>query len=252
MHEERIREEFSHQSPTFDTAPVMSAAATLDALVEIAAPAAGGRWVELACGTGLVSRALAPHVGSVSGVDLTPAMVERARGLAAGAGLGNVTYEVGDATGLELGDGSVDGAITRFSLHHIPAPGRVLAEMARVVRSGGTVVVGDHVTGGDADAAAWHQEIERLRDPSHWACLTPERLLALGDEAGLKLEEQRLVPIEMDFDEWLARGSGGSANAALIGSLLADPPPGAAFVVHGERGARKLSLRYQLARWRRP
>ena len=56
--------------------------------------------------------------------------------------------------------------------------------MARVVRPGGWVVVGDHLTDEDADAAAWHQEIERLRDPTHWASQTPARLRAMGEAAG--------------------------------------------------------------------
>src|SRR6185503_3403989 len=105
------------------------------------------------------------------GVDLTPTMIERARADAADAGVENVTFELGDATALDLPDDSLDGAITRFSLHHIPAPVRVLEEMRRVVRPGGYLVVADHVTDDEGAAAAWHEEIERLRDPSHWACL---------------------------------------------------------------------------------
>jgi SAM-dependent methyltransferase len=178
-------------------------------------------------------------------------MVEKARSEADTAGVDNLRFEVGDATALDLPDDSLDGAITRFSLHHIPAPVRVLEEMRRVVKPGGLVVVADHVTDDDGAAAAWHEQIERLRDPSHWACLTPSRLGALGDRAGLEPDVDRVIPFEIDFGEWLNRGSGGPAHANLIERLLGEAPATVeSFVVGGEGDDRLLSLRNSLHRWR--
>lgn len=253
MYEESIRAEFTHQTDSFARSPAMSTAATLGALIELVPEDPGARWLETACGPGLVARAVAGRVGSVRGVDLTPSMVEKARAEAAAAGVANVEFELGDATALELPDDSFDGAVNRFSLHHIPVPGRVLAEMARVVRPGGWVLVADHLTDADGGAAAWHEEIERLRDPSHWACLSRERLLAAGEGAGLELDEERLLPLDLDFEEWLGRGSGGPAAAGLIERLLAAPPEAAeSFRVEGDRAARRLLLRNSVTRWRLP
>jgi SAM-dependent methyltransferase len=253
VHHDSIRDEFTHQTETFAGAPAMSAAETLGSLVELVPTEPGGRWLEVACGPAAISRALAGRVGSVHGVDLTPAMVEKAGAEAARQGIMNADFTVGDATALEFEDAAFDGAVTRFSLHHVPAPGRVLEEMARVVRPGGFVIAADHVTDNDADAAAWHQEIERLRDPSHWACLTPERMTALGDAAGLDLDLEELIPFELDFEEWRGRGSGGPAAAVLIDRLLAEAPSTAdSFRVAGDGEARRLSLHNCLIRWRRP
>jgi len=84
MYEDSIRDEFTHQSSSFGKAAVMTSAETLGALVELVSADSGASWLESACGTGLVSRALAGKVGSVTGVDLTPAMLEQAkRGAAA-------------------------------------------------------------------------------------------------------------------------------------------------------------------------
>jgi SAM-dependent methyltransferase len=249
-HAGSIRDEFAHQADAFAASPVMSLGATLGAVVDLVPEDPAARWVEVACGPAAISRALAPRVGSVQGVDLTPAMVAKAAEEAAAAGLDNLAFTVGDATALGFEDGGFDGAVTRFSLHHIPAPERVVAEMARVVRPGRFVVIADHVTDEDADAAAWHEQIERLRDPSHWACLTPSRIVAIGERAGLTLESEGVIPFEIDYAEWLDRGSGGPANAELIDRLLDEAPAGAAsFAVSGAGSDRRLGLRNSVTRW---
>ncbi|HEY5295450.1 MAG TPA: methyltransferase domain-containing protein, partial [Gaiellaceae bacterium] len=215
MEHDPIVDEFTHQSEAFNRSPVMRSADTLGRLIEALPCSPGERWLEAACGPGLVARALAPRVAAVHGVDLTPAMIELAQRESAREGIGNVTYSVGDVTRLEFDDASFDGAVTRFSLHHIPRPVRVLRELARVVRPGGPVVVADHLTSADSGVAAWHQELERLRDPSHWACLSSDRLAELGAQAGLELKRFDEYPFSLDYDEWLERGSGGQSAREL-------------------------------------
>ncbi|MFP5388987.1 MAG: class I SAM-dependent methyltransferase [Thermoleophilia bacterium] len=253
MYEDSIREEFTHQSRSFGVSPAMTSAETLGALVEAVPANPKADWIDLACGPGVVSRATAARVGSVIGVDLTPAMIEEAERRAAEEGIGNVSFALGDVTGLEFGDDSFDGAITRLSLHHIPAPGRVVAEMARLVRPGGWVLVSDIVADRDRDANAWREEIERLRDPSHWACHTEESLRGMGEAAGLVLEEERLIPIEIDFDDWLERGSGGAGAGELVAQLLRQQPAKAeSFIVAENDEGRRLHQGYWLGRWRVP
>jgi len=253
MYEDSIREEFTHQSRSFGSSLAMTSAETLGALVELVPKDSQARWVDVACGPGVISRAIAGRVGAVSGVDLTPAMIEEAARRTREKGIDNVTFAAGDATALDFVEGSFDGAVTRLSLHHIPAPGRVVAEMARVVQPGGWVIVSDLAADADGEAAAWREEIERLRDPSHWACQTPERLRRMGLAAELVVEDEELVPVDIDFDDWLARGSGGHLAAGLVAQLLEEQPVGAESfrVVDGEKG-RRLHQRYWLGRWRRP
>jgi SAM-dependent methyltransferase len=242
--------EFTHQAETFGASSVAQSPRTLDELLRLATPRANQRWLEVACGPGIISRRLAPEVAEVHGVDVTPAMIDLARREAAAAGADNATFALGDATALEHADGTFDGVITRFSLHHIPAPGRVIEEMARVTRPRGAIVVADHVADEDADAAAWSQEIERLRDPSHWACLGLSRLRRLGSAAGLKLRDDVLLPLELDFDDWLARGSGGADARDVIERLIAEAPSAArCFSIQERDGRRMLGLRMWAGRW---
>lgn len=253
MHEDSIREEFTQQAESFGRSTAMTSPQTLDALIELVPEDPGSRWIDVACGPGVISCAMAGRVGAVTGVDLTPAMVEEAEKRAREEEKGNLYFTLGDVTALDFPDGVFDGAITRLSLHHIPAPGRVVAEMARVVRPGGWVLVSDIVADADGEASAWREEIERLRDPSHWACLTPERLRRIGVAAGLSVEHEEALPVEIDFDDWLERGSGGRAAAGLVERLIEEQPPGAeSFQVVRDGESRQLRQRYWLCGWRRP
>ena len=222
MQNERLISEFTHQAASFNASPAMRSAAALDAFVEMLPTSSEQAWLDVACGPGVVTRALARRVGSVVGADLTPAMIEMAR--LESVGIANARFELADASRLPFADGSFDGAVTRFSMHHIPSPIRIVREMARVVKPGGWVAVSDHVTSDDHAQAAWHEEVERLRDPSHWACLTPAGFLALGE--GLILERHEIGELELDFEDWLARGSGSAQNRELIEELVRRRPGG--------------------------
>ena len=250
MERDLLIDEFTHQAESFNRSAVMRSADTLGVLVDATPASPQERWIDVACGPGLITCELAPRVREAVGVDLTPAMIDVARREADAQRLTNARFELGDATALAHPDGSFDGAVTRFSLHHIPLPGRVVAEMARVVRPGGHVAIADHLTSEDAGAAAFHQEIERLRDPSHWSCLTAARLVALGKQAGLTLVSAGQHPFSLDYAEWLARGSGGRQATRLIEQAFAERPDQPPEFRRSSDGA-QLQLSYGLTIWRR-
>ncbi len=110
-------------------------------------------------------------------------MIEQARARQASLGLANLDWRVGDAARLPFEDAVFDRVVTRYSFHHMLRPGLALAEMKRVCRPGGRVVVCDATPAPQAQAA--YDRFETLRDPSHASALTVEQLRALGREAGL-------------------------------------------------------------------
>jgi len=248
VHREDTVRAFTEQAESYHGAAVTRLPETLDALIAFAAPQPGERWLDVACGTGAVSRALAGRAGSVVGVDATPAMLEVARRETAAAGLSTVEFTEGDATRLAFAGGTFDGAVCRFAFHHLAVPGRVLAELARVVRPGGVVVVADQVGDEDVAAFAWSQTIERLRDPSIWLAPTPERLRRLGEGAGLRLERESSSPFSLGFADWLARGTGSAAHEDEIRWAFAErPQQSACFRLEGD----ELTFRLWMGRWRR-
>lgn len=108
----------------------------------------GARVLEVGCGTGAVTRALArwPNVAEAIGIDPSPVFLTRAREL--GAGLPNVVFEEGDGRALRFDDNTFDVAVYHTSLCHMPDPERGLAEGFRVLRRGGWLAIldGDYAT----------------------------------------------------------------------------------------------------------
>ncbi|HET7724126.1 MAG TPA: methyltransferase domain-containing protein [Propionibacteriaceae bacterium] len=111
---------------------------------ELATAVQAGHVVELGCGTGLYTRAYAPHCTDVIAVDRSGRMVEFARRSL--AGLPNVSVQVGDATATGLPSGSADAVVAVNLLHVVPDAGGVLTEVLRLLRAGGTAVLVDFTT----------------------------------------------------------------------------------------------------------
>ena len=103
--------------------------------------------LDLGCGTGVVTRALAARdgfAGTVTGIDQSPAFIAAAERLAADDGFGDrVEFVVGDAHALDLPSASFDAAVAHTLVSHVRDPLAVLAEAARVIRPGGSLAVFD-------------------------------------------------------------------------------------------------------------
>ena len=113
---------------------------------EVAAAYPGGKVLEVGSGPGRLGVRLAREAPgmTLTGVDISDAMVERAARRAAGAGLSErVRFEVGDVGALPFADQEFDGVVSTLSLHHWPDPASGLAEIYRVLKPGGEARIYD-------------------------------------------------------------------------------------------------------------
>src|SRR6266480_3783572 len=184
-HNSLIRDQFSRQATPFSTAAPIADAGALALIVEAAEAGPDDEVLDVACGGGIVVCAFAPHVRHATGIDMTPAMLDRARHLAAEKGVANVAWREGDVARLPYPDGAFTIVVTRFAMHHFPDPAAVFREMVRVCAPGGRVVVVDTYVSEDPAKAAAFNRLERLRDPSHARSLALAELKALYRAAGL-------------------------------------------------------------------
>ena len=182
-HHDAILDQFTRQATPFATAPGIRDETALRLILEASGAGPDDTVLDVACGPGLVVAAFARVVRHATGIDITPAMLDRARAHGAQLGLTNVTWRQGDVLPLPWPDASFSIVTSRFAFHHFLDPLAVLREMRRVAAPGGRVVVVDSTP--DTRCADAFNRMERLRDPSHVRSLPVDEHRELYATVGL-------------------------------------------------------------------
>jgi ubiquinone/menaquinone biosynthesis C-methylase UbiE len=219
-HDESIRDQFTRQAVPFSTAAEIRSDEVLARIVQMADAGPLDTVLDVACGPGLLACAFARVTKHVTGIDVTPKMLEQAEALQLQLGLDNVTWHEGKVPPLPYPDAGFSIVSTRFAFHHILEPLGVLEEMRRVCRPGGRIVVVDSAPA-PAKADAFNR-MERLRDPSHVRAMTPDQLLALFVAAGLPAPRVRYDAVPYDLESFLARSFPEEGDADRIRHMFAD------------------------------
>ena len=137
----------------------------------------------------------------VVAVDLVPELLEQGRRRA--AEVDNVEFVEGDATKLPFELGAFDLSGSLRALHHIARPELAVAELMRVTRPGGRVLVVDQIAPIDPLAAAELNAFERARDPSTARILADVDLRGLFEANGLVLLRSHAEQEPRDVDAYL-------------------------------------------------
>jgi ubiquinone/menaquinone biosynthesis C-methylase UbiE len=220
-HRRLILEQFTRQAIPFAEMPAHSNDEAIRLLIDKAGIGPEDTVLDVACGPGLVACSLAEIARHVTGLDLTPAMIEQARTRQRAKGLTNLTWLVGDAVPLPFRSASFSVVVTRFSFHHFLDPKAVLAEMVRVCLPGGRVAVVDVFTRSPEQADAYNR-VEKLRDPSHVRALSLEELTGLYHDIGLREVKTAFYKMPMGLEELLARSFPNAGDADRIRRMFAD------------------------------
>lgn len=139
-----IREAFSRQAGNFESNRMnFSNKEYLSYAVSKIAPQKTNTVLEVAAGTCACGRAIAPFVTKVTCLDMTPAMLSVGKEAAEKEHIENLHFVIGDAAELPFTDGSFDIVLSRFAFHHFPNIEQPFAEMVRVLKPGGKLVLID-------------------------------------------------------------------------------------------------------------
>jgi ubiquinone/menaquinone biosynthesis C-methylase UbiE len=183
------------------------------------------RALDIGAGAGALAFAIASRVREVVAVEIDEELAARARADAPD----NVEVLVGDGEHLAFERASFDFAGTLRTLHHTPRPELLVAELARVTRPGGRILVVDQLAPADPLAGLELTRFEQSRDPSTTRILADVDLRGLFDSNSLTLLHEEVVHEARDLDAYLdlagcegaerehARGLAPSGYEAVVG-----------------------------------
>jgi len=217
-----VVDQFTRQAAPFANSAAMRDEDALRLLVEFSGVRAGDTVLDVACGPGLVVAAFATQCRHATGIDLTPAMIDKAREHAASRNLTNVDWHVGNVLPLPFPDRAFSAVVSRFAFHHFPDPLAVLREMARVCGRPGRIVVADIAASDDPRKATALNTMERLRDPSHTRALSLAELRGLFARAALPAPRETYYDVRADLDGLLTTSFPAPGDIPVIRKMFED------------------------------
>jgi SAM-dependent methyltransferase len=221
----RVREERWEKAAAAYATGEHKSGRELELVVEFASPKGTERVLDIGAGAGHTALALAPHVRLVVLTDPVQAMLEAARRVFEQAGVDNAEFMVATAEQLPFDNASFDIVTTRLAAHHFDDVPLAMREVARVLRPGGAFVFVDTLAPEDPQSAAFQDEVERLRDPTHRRIYTKSEWIAFCAPAGLSIEHVDEVRKVHDFEPWLERGGEDDDTMERVRQRFLQAPP---------------------------
>jgi len=200
----------------------------LDRLIEIANPQAGWLVLDVATGGGHTALKFAPYVSKVIATDITPEMLSAAKKFIRDQGITNVVFEPADAEDLPFEEATFDLVTCRIAPHHFPDCAGFIQEGSRVLKPGGLLLVQDHVLPEDGAAAAYIDQFERLRDPSHNRAFSHTEWENMFEGAGLRVIHTEEIIKRHQLLPWAGRQGCLQETIQQLQKLLLEAAPFAA------------------------
>jgi ubiquinone/menaquinone biosynthesis C-methylase UbiE len=221
-----VQQQFGQAAQDYVTSFTHAQGTDLQRLVELAEPQGHEVALDVATGGGHTALAFAPRVRHAVALDLTQPMLQAARSFIVEQGVSNVSYCRAAAEALPFADGSFDLSLCRVAAHHFAEPRRYALECGRTLRSGGRLLISDHIGLDDPELDAFMDRFERWRDPSHVRAYTFDEWRSFLEAAGLTVEHTEWY--ERDpylFDSWTARMRMSDEDRDALGRWLLDAEP---------------------------
>ncbi len=218
-----VQKKFGAAAADYAASAVHAKGESLARLVELVAPQAHWRALDVATGAGHTALALAPHVAHVVASDITGEMLAEAAKLAGKRGLANVETAHADAAALPFSDESFDLVTCRLAAHHFPDPAAFVANSWRVLKPGGSFALVDNISPDEQETAMAYNAYEKLRDPSHGRCLSVTEWSSLLQRAGFIDVRAERMDQDIAFAPWTERMRCDATTVAHLKSMLVEP-----------------------------
>jgi ubiquinone/menaquinone biosynthesis C-methylase UbiE len=223
-HHEQVADAFGSTAAAYLTSHVHATGKDLQTLAAEVAATPGVKVLDMGCGAGHASFAVAPHAAAVVAYDLAPPMLATVAAAAIERGFSNITTQQGAAESLPFDDASFDWVISRLSAHHWHDVPQALAEVRRVLKPGGRVMFID-IAGSDHPLLDTHlQAVEVLRDGSHIRDYRADEWIAFFDRAGFSANVRERWRMRLEFEAWVTRMRTPQPRVAAIRSIWDNAP----------------------------
>ncbi|WP_250471622.1 class I SAM-dependent methyltransferase [Caballeronia sp. GAFFF1] len=224
-HHEQVADAFGSTAAAYLTSHVHATGTDLQNLAATFAATCGNATVlDMGCGAGHASFAVAPHVKQVVAYDIAPQMLATVEAAAKERGLTTIRTQQGAAETLPFDDASFDWAISRMSAHHWRDVPKALAEVHRVLKPGGRLKFID-IAGIDDPLFDTHiQAIEVLRDASHIRDYRADEWIAMLDAAGFDARVTERWRLPLEFEAWVTRMRTPAERVTAIQSMWENAP----------------------------
>jgi len=222
---DQVAEAFGATAAAYLASQVHASGKDLQTLAQLFSATGGNATVlDMGCGAGHASFAIAPHVREVVAYDIAPPMLATVAEAAKARGLTTIRTQQGAAETLPFADASFDSAISRMSAHHWRDVPRALAQLRRVLKPAGRVWFIDITSAADPLLDTHFQAVEVLRDASHVRDYRVDEWLAMFDAAGFDAQARERWKLALAFDAWVARMRTPPERVAAIRSLWQNAP----------------------------
>lgn len=202
-HLTEIKREFSNQAHFIHNSKIFNNNQIIQKIISMAGVRPTDQVLDLACGTGIMTRTIAEKTKKVIAVDITDKMVNLTQKMCNENGLDHVKVFNRNAEKLNFEDNFFDVIITRLSIHHFKNPDIVIKEMKRVLKDDGRIIIADIFSSELLEENQLHNAIEQLRDPTHVKALSQSEFQSLFDTNGLAIKNMNIIETQREYGEWL-------------------------------------------------
>ena len=217
-------QQFGATAKSYLESPVHARGADLDRLRDLAEKARPASVLDLGCGAGHASFAIAPSAAKIIAYDVSAPMVAIVAEEAARRGLTSLSAQEGAVEELPFEDRRFDWVVTRLSAHHWSDVRKALREARRVLKDTGTLTIIDVIAPEEPLFDTILQSVEILRDVSHVRNYRVSEWQTLLTTAGFRITEREVWKIPIMFQSWITRMNTPESRAVAVRSIFTEAP----------------------------